>query len=211
MKEQANELDEFRVRVDKLVLEYWDCGGEIYISDICIALKLAPKKIADCVAARDELYRTLRGVWQTALCANLARPVVGVIHSGEPSTPLSESLFRQFSRWASDQNWHQGHFSLYVEPLWAWEKGGQSFKVDEILLDLLAPEPLEIVDIQQRTIKSIKERLNEELPESGKTQPGVDDIKSIIYQAWDDDDLFEAKEPQPLQAWIDQIMAGPEA
>ncbi len=193
-------------------LQYWQCR-DIYVSDICIAVKLSPIRMENCEAARDELYRLLRGIWQTALLYNLVRPVAAVIYSGEGDEtrpkPLSKTLAAQIRAWASDQNWHQGHFSLYVEPI--RENAPQAendqhpkeypFGVDDILLDLLAPEPQEIGEIEQRDLTYIEKEMKSQPEDS----PALTELNARIEEAWRSSDKYDKKTPGPFQAWLDEI------
>ena len=211
MTEEDGKLSRFSVPYAKIQqLGHWHVHG-VYASNICIALKISMVTTGDCNSARGELFRLLRGVWQTALLCNLARPVIAVLFSGKDE-PLEDYLHDLFNRWASDQNWHQGHFSLYVEPKWARKKAEyrEQFVVDRILLDFLEPEPTELKTVQRRQLGDIIDKLDERLKaDVSKPEEGADldflftTIRNIWQSAPGED--YGEQTPGPFQDWLNEI------
>ncbi len=209
-----NQLEKFRLGKDgkhgnlqrALSNTYWRCR-EIYISNVCIALHLTPQK-TEGEALKAELYQLLRAVWQTALLCNLTRPVVAVISSHD-GQPLDDCEYRKFVRWSMEQNWHQGHFCLYVESPRLQQgdgKNGGEFDAERILLDLLAPEPQDIPETEWRTFETIESDIRQQLEKD--TKHPVSELTTSVFEAWRTIDCNDHGNPLnlgPFTSWWEAL------
>ncbi|MGH8523586.1 MAG: hypothetical protein ACREXY_05030, partial [Gammaproteobacteria bacterium] len=112
------------------------CG--IYLSDVCLAVRLSPVAAYwtknEQEEAKETLYRYLRRVHQTALENGAVCPVACVVSLTGQET--DNSIEKAVGSWGSDQDWHRGAFTLYVEDGSA--KGGE-WDHWRRLADLLEP------------------------------------------------------------------------
>lgn len=106
----------------------------IYRSPICVAVHLSyidpdcrDEKEVETVKAA--LFRYLRQVHQAVMEYGVIAPLAVVI---EPPAPAGKTLLADaLPKWGSDQAWHRGGFTLYLEP--------SKDAAKERLRDLLAP------------------------------------------------------------------------
>lgn len=113
----------------------------IYRSPICLAVNLTPcidhwteKTRED---AKSKLFRYLRRLYQAALEHGVICPLAAVIEIDNGSSGLA----RDIHPWGSDQGWHRGGFTLYVE-------SGQG--TGKRLEDLLNPRVEYLMDLQKQ-------------------------------------------------------------
>lgn len=104
--------DERKIQDDR---RHWRREG-IYLSAVCLAVHLTPKvgcweSDDEAKDAKEALYRYLRQVHQTALEHGLVCPLACVVSVDDPSTHFAKTMVP----WGSDQDWHRGSFTLYVE------------------------------------------------------------------------------------------------
>lgn len=87
---------------------YWKTD-RIYLNDICMAVVLEPigERISTGEGAREELYEMLRWIAAQTSYHNLSRPLAAFVRTGDDSKTVAA--------WAADQDWHRGHFTLYVQ------------------------------------------------------------------------------------------------
>lgn len=96
----------------KITGNYWK-AEEIYLNNICIAVKLKLTKINDELEnIKEALYSLLMSIVQTSLDHDLLRPVAGVISIDNLG---DDSLQKDIKKWGSDQDWHRGAFILFIE------------------------------------------------------------------------------------------------
>lgn len=90
---------------------HWEAQA-VYLNDICLVVKLVHiKKNGELEIIKDDLYSLLMSINQTALEHDLMRPVAGVI--SEKDVPDDWKL--KIKKWDSDQDWHRGAFTLFIE------------------------------------------------------------------------------------------------
>jgi hypothetical protein len=137
----------------------WWRRESIYVSDVCLAVHLSHtiSTFADdreTAVAKEALYTYLRRVGHQALEHDLMRPIACVMSTG--LHPPSPDLLASMRNWGSDQEWHRGSFTLYVEiPGPADEQPGRA--PYKRLADLLRPkiEPLFDMPQEARTARDI--------------------------------------------------------
>ena len=96
----------------KITGNYWK-AEEIYLNNICIAVKLKLIKINDELEnIKEALYSLLMSIVQTALDHDLLRPVAGIISIDNLGDDI---LPKDIKKWGSDQDWHRGDFILFIE------------------------------------------------------------------------------------------------
>ena len=112
-----------------------------YQSPICVAAEMSlmveswtdeQRKIA-----KVALFRYLRRVQHTLLDFGMVYPVAAVISVPEKTAPIA----RKIGSWTSDQGWHRGGFTLYVEQT---DENRQD--ADERLRGLLVPEVKDLMN-----------------------------------------------------------------
>ena|GEM_PF-3408667 len=98
----------------------------VYLNDICLTIALKFNKNCDELESiKEDLYSLLMSIGQTALEHDLLRPVAGVISEND----LSDRLKVEIKKWGSDQDWHRGAFTLFIEK--------NDTKANERIADLL--------------------------------------------------------------------------
>jgi len=145
---------------------YW-IAENIYLNEICLAIWATPsEKIKERTInseeaingiIKEELYNMLKGISQLAAEHDLLRPVACVMSEEDliKSASLNDKEIKQIKRWGSDQDWHRGAFTLYVESKNGSQdepknENGYCESVKERLSDLLAPI-IETINIGEKS------------------------------------------------------------
>jgi hypothetical protein len=145
---------------------WWRREG-IYLNDICLAVHLSLREIKDDEAAqaKEALYVYLRRVGQTALERELVCPIACVLSPGQYQP--SKEFISDLRSWGSDQDWHRGSFTLYVEipppdqtPDPEWDHWGR-------LVDLLNP-PLGTLVLPLREMRKLENIVTQLQDDFGK-------------------------------------------
>lgn len=143
----------------------------IYHSAICVAVHLSvidpDLGEAEVVAAKIALFRYLRQVHQAVMDHGIVLPLAAVIE--RPGGRTDTLLGRALPGWGSDQSWHRGGFTLYVE------KGKED--VRKRLRDLLNPtaKAMDLSKVKDRDPEWFASALDEAI---GKSR-GTDDATRI--------------------------------
>jgi hypothetical protein len=150
--------------------------------------------------AKTTLYRYLKRIHLTLLESGLVYPLTCIAIADEGT-----SAHEEMKRWTSDQDWHRGDFTLYVEK--------DDDRARKRLLDLLSPrvEKLMAERAEPHDIGWYSEKLRTALPQDGPET----DLGNIILGVWkeyaeqgrkyEDKDAVDIK--QRLESWIDSRLA----
>lgn len=126
----------------------------------------------------------LRSVSHLSWEHDLMRPVAGIVSkedfpengTGSEADPNAA----RFETWESDQDWHRGAFTLYVEP--------NASKLEERLSDLLDPEVRELSgeDIEPKDMEELIEKAFEKVLGKNEFEEIASDareLKAILSEA----------------------------
>ncbi len=145
--------------------------------------------------AKATLYRYLKKIQLNLLEFGLVYPVTCIVIAGSKET----AAYNEITHWESDQDWHRGDFTLYVEE--------NEDKACERLFDLLSPEveKLKAERKEPRKISWYIEELKKKLPSEGKER----ELGDRILDIWNN---FAEKKPQDEmqespEEWLDSQIA----
>ncbi len=172
-------------------------------SSIAFAVVVQPDNGLLTDAQRDEakttLYRYLKKIQLNLLEFGLVYPVTCIVIAGDKETATYNEIFR----WESDQDWHRGDFTLYVEE--------NEDKARERLFDLLSPrvEQLSTERKEPRDISWYIEELNKNLPSEGRERELGDHILDIWreYDKSKDKNNVKEKMQNQLEQWLNSQIA----
>jgi hypothetical protein len=188
----------------------WKVAG-IYLSDICLAIRLEPNKQESNVngndqTRKDDLYALMRGIKNLAIEHDFVRPVAGII--AKEDFDNSNIAPETIQRWSSDQDWHRGAFILYVE-------NGHSDCMKR-LSDLLHPviQPLSGLDLQPKEPRKMEEEFKEKYKEYKSNHPiqwqGIEEkaneLIAILIQVISPEDSKKFNAKDQLDSWKADIM-----
>lgn len=112
----------------------------IFRSPVCIAVHLQPMTEQwggpSSEIEKNALFRYLRRIYQTTLEYDMQYPVAAVVAVKSKKSEVAKEV----DKWTSDQSWHRGGFTLYVE-----ERENRDFHDVDRLSDLLQPTPQQIM------------------------------------------------------------------
>jgi hypothetical protein len=119
--------------------------------------------------AKAALYRYLKRIQLTLLESGLVYPLTAIAIA-EQGTVARAAM----TGWMSDQDWHRGDFTLYVEPC--------DEKAHERTIDLLSMKVQKLMDKprEPRTIRTHIQKLESDLPATGP----VRELGNMILDVW---------------------------
>lgn len=191
----------------------WWRRESIYLSDVCLAVHLSPtvstlEDDREAATAKEALYTYLRRVGQYALEHDLMRPVACVMSSDihQPSSDLLAYL----RSWGSDQEWHRGNFTLYVE-IPGTEGEQPQREPYKRLADLLNPKPETLWLDPRETVTAdlilgkLEAKIQDKPPTTDHAATLVRDLLTLIKNAIKD----APSQPQQgdlVESWKNEII-----
>jgi hypothetical protein len=191
--------------------KWWRREG-IYLSDVCLVVHVSPtieslEDADELNLAKDALYAYLRRISQRTLEHDFMRPLACVISNGQCMP--SERLVKRLRSWGSDQEWHRGSFTFYVEILLTGESSDSKTSHWYRLQDLLSPKIEPIVEtVQKPTRQDVIIKIDEQLVATNLPDP---ELANKLRNAIDETlQLYEAaSKPEqaelPIMQWKSDV------
>lgn len=189
-------IDRFLLKINEEPVQrkgkYWMIS-KAYISDISIAIHIVPacniKNLNDnsIASAKNELNVLLRLISHLSLDHDLMRPVAGVI--SEKELKNQGYTKEDYKSWESDQDWHRGAFTLYIEQdEEVNSEAGKSFTVKDRVKDLIDPiVPSFVAEKKEpRDMEKIIKTVFEDVLKKGQYEdiyPIISGLQSILRDA----------------------------